>query len=113
MATAQSSPVRPAVVQSLSEAPEGAASRSSALLGTALFAVVLYAAAAHGAQRYPWEMRVQAALAVLAALALAGVLFGPLRATAPRLGVAGIVLAGSFAVWSGVTLAWSADPDAT
>jgi O-Antigen ligase len=113
VATAQISPVRPAVTEPAAGVAEGPAGRVSALLGAGLFAAVLYAAAAHGGLRYPWEMRLQAGLAILAVAAVAGVLFGPLRAAAPRAGVAGIVLIGLFAVWSGITLAWSVAPDST
>jgi hypothetical protein len=87
--------------------------RAASALCWALVIALLYAAFAHGAAQYPDETRFQIGLCAICVLALAGVLLGPLRLTAPSVawwGVGALVL---FAAWSGVTLAWSVAPDRT
>lgn len=91
------------------------------LLLVALMAITAYAAFADGATSVPNETRVQVALAAVAALALGGLLFASrrphappaLRAAAPPVAWAGLGLLGLFAVWNGLSLAWSIGPDLT
>lgn len=83
-------------------------------LAGALLAALLYAAFAHGAAGSPAELRLQVAIAALAAIAGAGLLWsGTLRFSAPALALTGVGLLASFALWSGVTLLWSVAPDQT
>ena len=80
----------------------------------ALGAAVVYAAFADGAIALPMEARLQAGVAALALLALAVFLFAPgARIAAGRLGWAGVVLLALFAVFSGLSFAWSIAPDGT
>src|SRR4051812_13243261 len=83
-------------------------------LALALGACVVYAAFDSGGIGLPAEARLQVALAVLAIAALGGLLFAPgMRARASAPGWAGLVLLALFAVWTGVTMAWSIAPDST
>ncbi len=83
-------------------------------LAGALLLVILYAAFAHGAVRESDDAQIQVALALLAAFAAAAWLWtGALRLAAPRFAIAGLALLTAFAVWSGITLAWSVAPDQT
>ncbi|MHB8689860.1 MAG: O-antigen ligase family protein [Solirubrobacteraceae bacterium] len=83
------------------------------LLG-ALLLLVLYAAFAHGATAQPAEPRLQVATAAVAAIAVGiWVWSGGLRLRISRAGWVGIALLGAFALWSGVSLAWSVSPDRT
>jgi O-Antigen ligase len=87
-------------------------SRTSAWLGAGLFLAIAYAAFAHGAVTSPTEPRLQVAVVALAAFAGAALIWsGTLRFRAPRLAYAGIVALLVFAVWSGLSIAWSAAPD--
>jgi hypothetical protein len=80
----------------------------------ALLAGLLFAAFAHGAAGLTASARLQAAVALVAALAAGCWLWnGTLRLAAPRLAIAGVSLLTGFAVWSGITLGWSVAPDQT
>src|SRR3954447_19803577 len=70
-------------------------------------------AAPGGAALPPADARVEVALSLVAALASAAWLFGPLRLVAPPLAWGGLGLLGLFALWSGVSLGWSVAADAT
>jgi hypothetical protein len=83
------------------------------LLG-ALLLLVLYAAFAHGATAQPAEPRLQVATAAVAAIAVGiWVWSGALRLRTSRAGWVGIGLLAAFALWSGLSLAWSVSPDGT
>ena len=78
----------------------------------ALLGLVLYAAFADGATDVPQETWLQVALLVLAAVAAAGILFGRrLGLRLSRVGWAGLALLTAFALWNGLTIAWSVAPD--
>ena len=88
--------------------------RASGALAIALLVVTTYAIFANGAIQAPAEPRLQVAVALVAAVALAAWLWtGSLRLAAPRTAVAGVLLLACFALWSAVTLAWSVAPDLT
>src|SRR5437763_16862790 len=88
--------------------------RLAVALAAALLVVVLYAGFAHAAVALSVEARIQIAIAALAAVAAGGWLWtGTIRFTAPRLAIAGVALLVAFAIWSGITLVWSASPDHT
>lgn len=90
-------------------------------LGLAALALLTYAAFAGGGISVPGESRLQMGIAGVSAAALAGLLFAArhphdapsLRAAAPPVAWAGLALLGLFAVWNGVTLAWSIAPENT
>ncbi len=89
-------------------------SRSSLALLLALLVMILYAAFSHGATALGTSARIEVALALAAALAGIVCIWGSgLRFHIPVLAGVGAVLLGLFAVWSGVTLAWSVAPDQT
>jgi hypothetical protein len=80
----------------------------------ALLLVCLYAAFDHGAVGAVGDERVQLALAVVGVVAAAAwLLNGALTLRAPAIVWTAVVLLAAFAVWSGVTLAWSVAPDQT
>lgn len=93
----------------------------AAVLGLATLALLAYAALAGGAISARDEWRLQVGAAAVAAVAAAGLLFaqrGPgrapaIRAAATPAGWAGLGLLALFAVWNGVTLAWSIAPEET
>jgi len=83
-------------------------------LAGALLLACLYAAFAHGAVSPSADERVQVALAVVAAVAAAAWLCsGKLVLRAPAIVWTGLALLGAFAIWSGITLAWSVSPEQT
>jgi hypothetical protein len=89
-------------------------SRSAVKLPAALLLLILYAAFDHGAVALPVDTRLQVAIAAIAAVAGAAWLWsGTLRFSAPRSAIAGTVLLGAFACWSGITVLWSVAPDQT
>ncbi len=86
--------------------------RTPALLGAGLAAAVVYATFASGAIGIPQESRLQIGVAALAFATLAALLFGrDLRVAGGSLAVPGIALLAGFAVWSGLSIAWSVAPD--
>jgi hypothetical protein len=88
--------------------------RPGALTLVALLIAILYAAFAHGATAPGDEARLQLGLATLVcAVAATWLWHGGLRLRAPRAAWLGLLLLAGFAVWSGLSLAWSVDPDAT
>jgi multisubunit Na+/H+ antiporter MnhC subunit len=88
--------------------------RAPLALAAALLAVCLYAACDHGAAAGGANERVQLALTVVSAMAAAAWLWsGRLTLRAPAIVWAGVALLVGFAVWSGITLAWSVAPDQT
>jgi O-Antigen ligase len=92
----------------------GAGSRAPAALGVALLLICLYAAFDHGAVGPAGEERLQLALSAVAAPAMALWLWGgALRLSAPGIVWIAVGLLAAFALWSGVTLAWSVAPDQT
>lgn len=79
-----------------------------------LLALLAYAAFAHGGLRSSTELRIQVAVAAIAAIAgIAWIWTGSLRFYAPSTALAGLVALLGFAVWSGVSLLWSVAPDQT
>src|SRR4051794_22457138 len=79
-----------------------------------LGAAIAYAAFADGAIALPMEARLQVGIAGLALLTLAALLFAPgMRAAADPLGWAGLAVLGLFAVFTGLSFAWSIAPDGT
>ena len=73
---------------------------------------MVYAAFAEGATGLPQESWLQLALAGIAALACADMLYGrALRASAPRAAWVGVGLLVAFAAWCGITILWSVTPD--
>ena len=88
------------------------ADRSPVALGAALGAAVLYAMFAEGAIGIPQESALQVGVAAIALATLAGLLFGRgLRVRPAPLALAGLALLAGFAVWSGLSIAWSIAPD--
>ncbi|HEX8103134.1 MAG TPA: hypothetical protein VF533_11000, partial [Solirubrobacteraceae bacterium] len=78
----------------------------------ALAACLLLAAFSGGATDLPGESWVQLALAVLAAAACCAWLYGGgIALRAPRAAWAGLGLLTAFALWSGLSIAWSVAPD--
>ncbi len=90
-------------------------SSSAALaLAAALLLLCVYAAFAHGAVSPSAQERVELLVAVIAAGGAAAWLWnGSLRVRAPAGVYVAVVALGAFALWSGVTLAWSVAPDQT
>lgn len=114
MSTAQPVHLRAAGVSSRSARSAARLPSASGGVILALLTVLLVAAFDHGAVGIATQARIHVALAAVAALvAVAWLWSGTLRLRAPRLALAGVCLLGAFAVWSGVTLIWSVDPDAT
>ena len=106
---APSSRTGPAWLRSYRE--EGG-SASAALLGAALVVAVLYAAFASGSIGIPEESRLQIGVALIALGALAALVFARgLRASPAPLAVVGLALLAGFALWSGLSTAWSVSPD--
>jgi hypothetical protein len=84
------------------------------LIAVGVLAVILYSAFAHGAVTRSAATRVELVVAGLAALAALGWLWlGTVRVTAVRATLLGLVLLGGFAVWSGLSVLWSINPDQT
>jgi O-Antigen ligase len=80
----------------------------------ALLVLTLFAAFAHGAVQSPAEARLQVAIAAVAAAAGGALLWrGNLRLAMPRMAWTGVGLLGAFAIWSGISLAWSVLPNGT
>ncbi|MBA3305513.1 MAG: O-antigen ligase family protein, partial [Thermoleophilaceae bacterium] len=81
-------------------------------LGLALAAALAYAVFASGAIGVPEETRLQIGVAVIALATLAVLAFGGgLRVTPAPLAGGGLALLAGFAVWSGLSAAWSVSPD--
>src|SRR3954451_23294950 len=86
----------------------------AAWVGIALAAAVVYAAFADGAIALPMEARLQAGIAAVAVVAVGALLFGRgMRASSTTAGWAGLALLLLFAIYSGLSLAWSIAPDGT
>jgi O-Antigen ligase len=86
----------------------------AAALALALGAAVLYAAFADGAVLVPDETRLQVWLAVVAAAALATLLYGrSLRFGARPPATAALGLLAAFALWTALTVDWSISPGET
>lgn len=115
VATAQLAPIRAARWQARARVrlTPSRSPGSARVLGIALLAALLYAAFARGASETPEGSRLAVGVALVAVPAAAAWLFGPLELRASRLAWAGIGLLAAFALWSGVSLAWSVSPDAT
>jgi hypothetical protein len=89
-------------------------SRPPVVLAAALLVICLYAAFDHGAVGGGGNERVQLALAAIGSVAAAAWLWnGALILRAPAIVWLGVALLAAFAVWSGITLAWSVAPDQT
>lgn len=85
----------------------------SALVGF-LLALIAYAAFAQGATSVGQQALVQTAVAIAAIVTAALWLWhGSLPLSAPRLAWIGLGMLGAFALWSGLSLAWSVAPDRT
>ena len=100
------------------EQPPAQRSRPSSRPGTflvvALLAAATYAAFAGGAAGHPSEARLQVALCAVAVAAAAIFLWhGGLRLDLPAAAWAALGLLAAFAVWTGLSLAWSIEPSAT
>src|SRR5919201_2354057 len=95
-------------------AAEAPRPRAATALLVALIAATAYAAFADGAVGLPRESRLQVGIALVAAVAAAAWLWdGGLRLRAPAAAWTGIGLLVCFAVWTGISLAWSVAPDRT
>ncbi len=80
----------------------------------ALLLVLLYAAFDHGGGAVAAGARIDGAVAVIAAAAAAGILWsGSLRFSAPRRAMVAVGLLAAFALWSGISIAWSVAPNQT
>jgi O-antigen ligase len=87
---------------------------AAVVLLAGLLVAAAWAAFAGGAVRTPQETWLQAALVVLATAAAAAWLgTGRLRPAASPLAIAGLLALVLFAIWTGVSLAWSVTPDRT
>jgi O-Antigen ligase len=87
---------------------------ASGVLGSALLALCLYAAFAHGAVEPAAFERIQIAVTVVCVVAVSGWLWNrTLVLRAPALGWVGLALLTAFAVWCALTLSWSVAPDPT
>ena len=94
--------------------PRGARPRAVAALAVALIAACAYAAFADGATGTTAEARLDAAIVLIARAAAAVWLNGGVVAPrATRAGWISLALFGGFALWCGLSLAWSVAPDAT
>jgi hypothetical protein len=115
MAVSAPTPTAGRLVAAQSEAAARARSGGPGTpLLAALVLAVAYAAFAHGATGIGDQGRLQAGIALIATGAVAVWLFDSRRRlAAPVLAWVGIGLLGAFAVWSGVSLAWSIAPDRT
>ena len=114
MAIAPARPLTRVRLRRPSPAALHAARTPAALCALGLSAVVAYAAFASGAIALPNEARLQVAVAVLALFTLGCVLFAPrMRMSAPVAAWTGLGLLALFAVWNGITMAWSIAPDGT
>ncbi len=83
-------------------------------IGTALLALVLYAAFDHGAVSPAVNARIELGATALAVVALVPwVWTGTLRIAAPRTAAIAVGLLAAFAIWSGITMLWSVAPDQT
>jgi O-Antigen ligase len=83
-------------------------------LTSALLLLVLYAAFDHGAGGVAAGARIQVAVAAIAAIAATAVVWtGTLRFGATRRAIVAVGLLAAFAVWSGISLAWSVAPNQT
>ncbi len=88
--------------------------RAPSLLGIALLVMTVYAVFGGGAIRAPAEPRLQITIALVTALSAGAVLWSAtLRFEAPRIVVIGTGLLAAFALWTGLTVFWSAAPDDT
>ncbi len=88
--------------------------RAPLALATALLLLVLYAAFQHGAVATAPDARIQVAIAAVAAFAAGSWLWtGTLRFAAPAPTYLALTLLAGFAVWSGISLAWSVAPEGT
>jgi hypothetical protein len=77
-------------------------------IATALLAVILYSAFAHGAVSPSTDARIELIITGVAVAALVPWLWtGTLRIAAPRTVVLATGLLGAFAVWNGITVFWS------
>jgi hypothetical protein len=91
-----------------------AGTRQGTALLVALLAAALYAAFAPGAADTPNEMQLEVAVALLGAVVVGATVAGRgLRWRASRETYVALGCLAGFALWSGVTLAWSVAPDAT
>lgn len=89
-----------------------ATSRAPAALGLALVVAALYAAFASGSIGVPEESWLQAGVAVVALVTLAGLLYGRgLRVDAPAATMWGVALLLGFAAWAAFSIVWSVAPD--
>ncbi len=87
---------------------------ASGVLGSALLAVCLYAAFAHGAVAPAAFERIQIAVTVVCVVVSSAWLWNrTLVLRAPALGWLALGLLAAFAVWCALTLFWSVAPDAT
>jgi O-antigen ligase len=85
-----------------------------AAIATALLALILYAAFAHGAVSPSVDARIELIITGIAVAALVPWLWtGTLRLAAPRTAAVGVGLLGAFGLWSGITVLWSVAPDQT
>lgn len=87
--------------------------RTRFALLAAVVAALLYAAFAAGAARQPGEAWFEIVVAVLALVATAWALLSGQAGRAPRAAWWGVGLLALFVAWTGLTLAWSVDPDRT
>ena len=86
--------------------------RGPGALALGLAAVVLLAAFSEGATGVPASSRVEIAVALLAACALALVVWDErVRAAAPRAAWAAVALLGAYAAWCALSIEWSPAPD--
>lgn len=114
MVTLQAKPGRPGRARPAAEGLPPGAGRSGWALAVALLLVTGYAVFAHGAIDAPAEPRLQVATALVAAIAAAACLWmRNLRFALGRTPLVGLAALGLFALWSGVSLAWSVAPDLT
>ena len=115
MAVYQSQPVETTAPAGSSAVPDSAqGSQQGTVLLVALLVACAYAIFAHGAQSYPYETRVQVAVAVGALVAMGAWAAGRGILAEARPGTrAGIALLVAFGAWNGLTLLWSVTPDRT
>lgn len=114
MSTVELAPRRALAKPRTSDAIKGKSSLAATVLISALVLLVLYAAFDHGAGGVAAGARLQVAVAAIATVAAAAAIWaGTLRLIAPPLAAAGVGLLALFALWSGLSLAWSVAPDQT